>query len=66
MEVILKKAGRRKLYQQVVSHGVPIPATERKAIFQRFYRGDMVRIGVEEVEGGKCFSVVFRIRASGV
>lgn len=82
-EVLLKKTGRRKVRLQVVSRGAPIPATERKAIFQRFYRGDMARssgqgyglglaiaseivrtckarIGVEEVEGGNCFYVVFQ------
>lgn len=87
-EVVLKKTGRRKACLYVVSKGAPIPATERKAIFQRFYRGDMARssgqgyglglaiaseivrtckarIGVEEVEGGNCFYVVFRVRAIG-
>lgn len=82
-EVLLKKTGRRKVRLQVVSRGAPIPETERKAIFQRFYRGDMARssgqgyglglaiaseivrtckarIGVEEVEGGNCFYVVFQ------
>lgn len=82
-EVLLKKTGRRKVRLQVVSRGVSIPATERKAIFQRFYRGDMARssgqgyglglaiaseiartckarIGVEAVEGGNCFYVVFQ------
>lgn len=82
-EVLLKKTGRRKVRLQVVSRGAPIPATERKAIFQRFYRGDMARssgqgyglglaiaseivrtckarIGVEAVEGGNCFYVVFQ------
>ena len=82
-EVVLKKSGRHKVCLQVISRGEPIPETERKVIFNRFYRGDTARssgqgyglglaiaseiahnckarIGVETVEDGNCFYVIFR------
>lgn len=42
-EVILKRAGRQKACLEVISKGEPIPESERKAIFGRFYRGDQAR-----------------------
>lgn len=42
-EVVLKKSGRYKACLQVTSRGEPIPESERKVIFNRFYRGDTAR-----------------------
>lgn len=42
-EVFLKRAGRRSACLQVRSQGEPIPKSEQKAVFRRFYRADRAR-----------------------
>lgn len=42
-EVVLKRAGRRSACLQVRSQGEPIPKSEQKAVFRRFYRADRAR-----------------------
>lgn len=42
-EVSLKRAGHKKVRLQVKSPGEPIPESESKAVFRRFYRADRAR-----------------------
>lgn len=42
--VTLKKISKKKIRLQVSSKGNPIPDSEKKAVFRRFYRSDRARI----------------------
>lgn len=42
-EVVVKRINRRHVCLQVKSQGEPIPESEKKAVFRRFYRADIAR-----------------------